>query len=160
MTDMMATMMRSQGQVEQKEPGGAEESATVKERPEWASPASRAGNSPELTLRRNLRENVGDQVRALPEEDGPERPPGASDQEWGANPAGESTPSETNQICRYVLGYVNTAKYPVPIFDKNNEDFHLWARYAMYYAKHDNLALVFSKRTLNCRLTIYIWTEG
>ena len=58
----MATMMRSQGQGEQKESGGAEESATVKERPEGASPASRAGNSREFDVRRNSGEHVGDRA--------------------------------------------------------------------------------------------------
>ena len=45
MRRVMATMMRSQGQREQKESGGAEESATVMKRPEGVSPASRAENS-------------------------------------------------------------------------------------------------------------------
>ena len=73
MPEMMATMTRCQGQGEQKEPGGVEESATVKERLERASPASRAGNSREFEIRRNLGKQVGDQVRAVLEEVGPER---------------------------------------------------------------------------------------
>ena len=121
--EMMATMMRSQGQGEQKESGGAEKSATVKERPEGVSHASRAGNSRKFDVRRNLGDNVGDRARVVPEEVGLERPPGPSCQKGGANPKGVSTPCETNQICRHVLGYVNTAKYPVPIFDRNNEGF-------------------------------------
>ena len=74
MSEMMATMMRSQGQGEQKESGGVEERATVKERPEGASPASRAGHSRENDVRRNLGcEKVEDRVRDLPEQVGPER---------------------------------------------------------------------------------------
>ena len=68
-----------------------------------------------------MREQVGDRVRALPEEVGPERQPGASCQVRGANLAGESTPSEISQTVRPILGYVNTVKYPVPIFDGTNE---------------------------------------
>ena len=117
-TETMATMMRSQRQEKQKESGGAEENATVKAHPNGASPASGARNPREVDVRPNLGAKVGVRVRALPEEAGPERQPGASGQDRGADPAGESTPSETSQNLRHVFGNVNnTAKYPVPMFD-------------------------------------------
>ena len=56
--EMMANMTRSQGQGERKKSGGAEESATVKERPEEASPASRAGSSREFDVRRDYESKV------------------------------------------------------------------------------------------------------
>ena len=59
-------------------------------------------------------------------------------------PAGESTPSETSHF-RHVVGYVNTAKYSVPIFDRNNEDFKLWKRDATSCAKHYNFVRTFKE---------------
>ena len=73
LTKMMVTMMWSQGQGEQKESGGAEESTTVEERPEGALPLYRTGNSREFDARRYLGGQVGDRVRTLPEEVGPKR---------------------------------------------------------------------------------------
>ena len=43
-TERVVTMVRSQGQGEQKESRGAEETATVRKRSEVVSPLSRAGN--------------------------------------------------------------------------------------------------------------------
>ena len=92
-------MMRSQGQGEQKESGGAEESATVKERPEGASPASRAGNSREFDVRRNWGEHVGDRVRAQPEEVGPEMKLGSSGQNMVSTPWANPLQARQAGIC-------------------------------------------------------------
>ena len=43
------------------------------------------------------------------------------------------------------MSYINTAKYPIPIFDRNNEDCQLWTRDAIYYAKHCNFGSDFKE---------------
>ena len=43
------------------------------------------------------------------------------------------------------MSYINTAKYPIPIFDRKNEDCQLWTRYDFYYAKHCNFGSAFQE---------------
>ena len=96
MTGMMATGVKTEES--RRSPVEPRRAPPSRSAPKGASPASRAGNSRQFDVQRDLGEHVGDRVRrALPVEVDPERQPGR-----GANSAGGSNPNETSQNNRNV----------------------------------------------------------